>query len=119
MIEILFAIMVLVSLVYVLLPLFDEPCWPILKKGTLTELRSAKKEGLMAISDLDSEYEMGKLTKDDYVYLRESLKGEVAPVLKKEMDIQKQEKSKPEELPTDNVTSDLVREVIRICGIKH
>ena len=119
MIEILFAIMVVAALVYVLLPLFDEPCWPFLKKGVLTELRSAKKEGLMAISDLDNEYEMGKLTKEDYVSLRESLKREVAPVLKKEMEIAKQEESKPAELPTDNTTSDLVREVIRICGIKH
>lgn len=118
MIEILFAIMVLVSLLYILIPLFDEPCWPFLKKGLLTELRSSKKEGLMAISDLDNEYEMGKLTKDDYLSLRESLKSEVAPVLKKEMEIQKQEESKPEELSSDNVSSNLVREVIRICGIK-
>ena len=117
--EILFAVMVILSFVYILIPLFGEPGWPFLKKGVLTDLRSAKRQGLTAISDLDSEYEMGKLTNDDYVSLRESLKSEVAPVLRKEMDIKAHEDSKPVELPPDKFTSNLVREVIRICGIKH
>jgi hypothetical protein len=119
MIEIVFAVMVIASFVYILVPLFGEPCWPFLKKGVLTDLRSAKKEGLTAISELDSEYEMGKLTNDDYVSLRESLKREVTPVIRKEMDIKALEESKPVELPADKFTSNLVREVIRICGIKH
>ena len=117
--EILFAVMVIVSFVYILIPLFGEPCWPFLKKGVLTDLGSAKREGLMAISDLDAEYEMGKLTNDDYLSLRESLKSEVTPVLRKEMDIKAHEESKPVELPPDKFTSSLVREVVRICGIKH
>jgi hypothetical protein len=117
--EILFAIMVIVSFVYILIPLFGEPFWPFLKKGVLTDLRSAKKEGLLAISDLDTEYEMGKLTNDDYVSLRKSLKSEVTPVLKKEMDIKADKESNPMELTPDKFTSNLLREVIRICGIKH
>ncbi len=117
--EILFAVMVIVSFVYILIPLFGEPCWPFLKKGVLTDLRSAKKEGLMAISELDTEYEMGKLTNDDYVSLRASLKKEVTPVLKKEMDIKAHEELKPVKLLTDKFTSNFIKEVIRICGIKH
>jgi hypothetical protein len=119
MMDILFAIIVFVSFVYILVPLFGEPCWPFLKKGALTDLRRAKKEGLMAISDLDTEYEMGKLTNDDYVSLRESLKREVTPVLRKERDIKSHDVTTPVELPPDKFTSNLVREVIRICGIKH
>lgn len=119
MIEILFAFMVIVSFVYILIPLFGEPCWPFLKKGVLTDLRSTKREGLMAISDLDAEYEMGKLTNDDYLSLRASLKSEVAPVLRKEMEMKIQKDIEPAALPQDRFTSNLVREVIRICGIKH
>lgn len=117
--EILLAVMVIFSFVYILFPLFGEPCWPYLKKGILTELRSVKKEGLIAISDLDTEYEMGKLTHDDYASLRERLKKEVTPVLRKEMDINAQVELKPMELPQNKLTSNLAGEVIRICSIKH
>jgi hypothetical protein len=117
--EILFAVMVIVSFVYILIPLFGEPFWPFLKKGVLIDLLSAKKEGLMAISELDTEYEMGKLTNDDYVSFRENLKQEVAPVIRKEMDIKAHEESKPVKLPTDKFTSNFIKEVIRICGLKR
>ncbi|GMR03177.1 MAG: hypothetical protein BMS9Abin21_004 [Thermodesulfovibrionia bacterium] len=117
--EILFNIIMLLLLVYVLMPLFKEPYWPFLKRGLLSELHSAKKEGLMAISDLDAEYEMGKLTKDDYVSLRNSLKSEIAPVLKKETEIAEHEVAALSEQPVNSRTENLFREVIRICGINR
>lgn len=117
--EILFNIIILLLLVYVLMPLFKEPYWPFLKRGLLSELQSAKKEGLMAISELDSEYEMGKLTKDDYVFLRNRLKSEIVPVLKKETEITGNEVAALSEQPKNNLTEKLLREVIRICSINR
>jgi hypothetical protein len=99
--------------------LFDEPSWPFLKKGVLSELRSAKKEGLMAISDLDFEYEMGKLTQDDYIFLRDNLKSEVSPVLKKEMEITGNRILKQVDSSSNNLTPNLLREVIRICSLRR
>ncbi|MEF9426933.1 MAG: hypothetical protein L0956_07100 [Candidatus Mariimomonas ferrooxydans] len=117
--EILFNIIVFLLLVYVLMPLFKEPYWPFLKRGLLSELQSDKKEGLMAISDLDTEYEMGKLTKDDYVFLRNRLKSEIVPVLKKETEIAGNEIAALPEQPKSNLTENLFREVIRICSINR
>ncbi len=117
--EILFNIIILLLLVYVLMPLFKEPYWPLLKRGLLSELHSAKKEGLMAISELHTEYEMGKLTKDDYVFLRNRLKSEIAPVLKKETEIAGNEVAALSEQPVNNLAENLLREVIRICGINR
>ncbi len=112
----LFSTIILLSLIYVLIPLFTEANWPFLKRGMLSELRSARKEGILAISDLDDEYAMGKLTRDDYARLRDSLKHEVAPVLKKEMEISGAETPVPGQ---NGLTPSLLREVIRICGLKH
>lgn len=118
MTTVLFSVIILVSLFYVLIPLFKEPYWPFLKRSVLSELHSARKEGLMAISDLDTEYEMGKLSRTDYVLLRDSLKIEIAPILKKEREMAGKEHSEPAGR-TDNITLKMLREVVRICGIKH
>lgn len=117
MIAVFFSILVLITLLYVFSPLFGETYWPFLSKGNLTELHHARKEGIWAISDVDSEYEMGKLTKDDYTFLREYLKGEVAPVLKEEKDILNSALM-PEKEISEDLKKDIIREVVRIWGKK-
>ena len=119
MTALLFVLILLISLIYVLFPLFNEPYWPFLKRGTLSELHSAHKEGVMAISDLDEEYAMGKLTNEDYVHIRDGLKHEIVPVMKKEMEISREETAFPHSTGRNGLTAGLLREVIRICGIKN
>ncbi len=115
MIEIIFFLFVLIALIYVLSPLVGENHWPFLSKGKLTEIHNARKEGIWAISDVDSEYEIGKLTKDDHALLRDYLKREVAPVIKAEKDL-----LDPALQPVKGISAglkkDLMREVVRICG---
>jgi hypothetical protein len=119
MMTVLFITIILISFVYILVPLCYEAYWPFMKGGTLSELHSVRKEGVMAISDLDDEYAMGKLTKEDYIYLREGLKHEIAPVLKKEMEMAGKETPGSDGPGQDSFTTGLLREVIRICGLKH
>ena len=44
-------------------------------------LSDSKERGLRALKDLDLDYAMGKLSKDDYEQSREILTGEVAAIL--------------------------------------
>jgi hypothetical protein len=44
-------------------------------------LADSKERGLRALKDLDFDYAMGKLSKDDYEQLRQSLTREVAAIL--------------------------------------
>lgn len=115
MIAILFSFFVLISLIYILSPLLGETHWPFLSKGKLTEIHNARKEGIWAISDVDSEYEMGKLTKDDHAFLRNFLKSEVAPVIRAEKDIL-DPALKPVKGISEELKKDLIREVVRIWG---
>jgi hypothetical protein len=117
MIAIIFFLFVLIALIYILSPLVGETHWPFLSKGKLTEIRSARKEGIWAISDVDSEYEMGKLTKDDHALLRNYLKGEVVPVIRAEKDLLGP-LLKPVKGISEGLREDLMREVVRICGKK-
>lgn len=117
MIAILFSFFVLISLVYILSPLLGEAHWPFLSKGKLTEIHNARREGIWAISDVDAEYKMGKLTQDDHVFLRNYLKGEVAPVLKEEKDILARA-LRPTKGISEDLKQDLMREVVRIWGRK-
>lgn len=117
MIAILFSFFVLISFIYILSPLLGETHWPFLSKGKLTEIHNARKEGIWAISDVDSEYEMGKLTKDDHAFLRNFLKSEVAPVIRAEIDIL-DPALKPVKGISEELKKDLIREVVRIWGRK-
>ena len=90
-----FFFLILFSLVYVLGPLLKESYWPFLRKGVFTEIHGDKKEGIWAISDIDFEYEMGKLTTEDYTSTRQHLKETVLPVMEKERDFSKKITLKP------------------------
>lgn len=117
MILIIFSILVLIALIYILSPLLGETHWPFLSKGKVTEIHNARKEGIWAISDVDTEYEMGKLTKDDYAVLRDYLKSEVVPVITAEQDLLSP-LLKPVKGISEGLREDLMREVVRICGKK-
>jgi hypothetical protein len=116
---ILFGVIIFGSFIYILMPLFGEPCWPFLNRGNLSDLHSARKEGVLAISELDEEYAMGKLTKEDYQQLREGLKHEVAPILKKEIEMTGKDIHASVVPSRNGVTGSLLREVARICGLKR
>ncbi len=115
---ILFFFLILFSLVYVLGPLLKESYWPFLRKGVFTEIHGDKKEGIWAISDVDFEYEMGKLTREDYASTREFLKRQAFPVLEKERDFSKKIILKPGKEISKNLKKDITKEVLRICGKK-
>jgi hypothetical protein len=119
MIAVLFGAVIFVSCIYILIPLFGDPCWPFLERGNLSDLHSARKEGVRAISDLDEEYAMGKLTKEDYEQLRDALKHEVAPILKKEIEMTGKDMYATAGPGRNGITGILLREVIRICGLKR
>ena len=113
---ILFFLLILFSLLYVLSPLLKESYWPFLRKGAFTEIHGDKKEGIWAISDIDFEYEMGKLTREDYASTREFLKRQALPVLEKERDFSKKIIVKPRKEISKSLKKDIIKEVLRICG---
>ncbi len=116
MIVLLFFILILFFLVYIFIPLMKESYWPFLRKGIFSEIHGDKKVGIWAISDIDFEYEMGKLTTEDYASTREFLKGEVLPVLERERNFSKEIILKPKKELSRVLKKDIIREVLKICG---
>ena len=115
---ILFFILMLIFLVYIFLPLMKEIYWPYTKKGELAEIRRNKKEGIRAISDIDFEFEMGKLTGEDYASTREFLKKQAVPALEKERDFSERLFSGPKKEISKKLKKEITGEVLRICGKK-
>ncbi|MEE9524271.1 MAG: hypothetical protein V3V59_05905 [Thermodesulfovibrionales bacterium] len=113
---VLFSVFVVMSLFYIFSPMFSDVYWPYLKKGMLDDLQSSRTEGIWAISDVDSEYEMGKLTKDEHAFLRKNLKEEVVPIIKQERDILKGDTLAPKREISRELKENIIKEVIRICG---
>ncbi len=111
-----FFLLVLITLLYVFRPLLGESYWPFFGKGEFAELHEDKREGIWAISDLDFEYEAGKLTRDDYLSTREYLKGDVIPVLERERALSGKTASRPERAISEGLKKDIILEVSRICG---
>lgn len=115
-----FFLLALACLLYMGSPLVMQKYWPALKSSPLSELQRARKEGIWAISDVDNEYEMGKLTEADHAYLRQRLKAELLVVME-------QEKKLTEDISMPAEDSDispplkknLLAEVLRVCGIQR
>jgi hypothetical protein len=105
-----------VFLVYILVPLMKESYWPFIRRGALAEIHEEKKEGLWAISDIDFEYEMGKLTREDYASTREFLKKQTLPVLEREKNLSEKIILKPKKEISRDLKKDINKEVLRICG---
>ncbi len=118
MMVILFFILISASLAYILLPLAGENYWPFVSEGTLAGIQTEKKEGVQAISDIDFEFEMGKLTEEDHASTREYLKRQALPALKMERDLLDRMGLNPKQEISRKLKRDINKEVLRICGKK-
>ncbi|NOZ68233.1 MAG: hypothetical protein GXP46_03085 [Deferribacteres bacterium] len=118
MMLVIFFVLMLAFLAYIFLPLAQDSYWPFVRRGALAGIQGDKKEGLWAISDVDFEYEMGKLTREDYISTRESLKREALHVLERERDLSEKIALKPKREISEALKKDITREVLRICGKK-
>ena len=98
------------------MPFASDRFWPYITKQKYSVLASAKKEGIWAISDVDNEYEMGKLSEEDYNSLRKHLKAEVLPVLKKEKELLESIRYEDGAEISLQLKHDLYKEGIRHCG---
>ncbi|HDH01039.1 MAG TPA: hypothetical protein ENG80_04435 [Nitrospirae bacterium] len=106
----------LLLLFYILSPIFGERYWPFMRGGVFEQLYGERKTGIWAISDVDAEYEMGKLTEEDHSLLREQFKAEVAPVLLREKELTINSGLSPEKGLSGELREEMIKEVIRICG---
>lgn len=116
---ILFFCVMLVVLCYLALPIFRQPYWPCRATSPLSEIRKEKRKGIWAIADVDSEYEMGKLTDSDYTDLRGHLKDELLLVMDKEKNLLKNSGRIPDRDIRPQLKKKLLLEVARICGLKR
>jgi hypothetical protein len=116
---ILFFCITLAALFYLVLPILRQPYWPCRETSPLSETRKEKRKGIWAIADVDSEYEMGKLTESDYTALRSNLKNELLLVMNKEKNLLQSSGRIPEKDIRPQLKNKLLIEVARICGLKR
>ncbi len=116
---ILFFCITLAALFYLALPILRQPYWPCRKTSPLSETRREKRKGIWAIADVDSEYEMGKLTESDYTALRSNLKNELLLVMNMEKNLLQSSGRIPEKDIRPELKNKLLIEVARICGLKR
>jgi len=116
---IVFFILILASLIYVGAPLLRERLWPQLEERPVSQIQRKKREGIWAISDVDNEYEIGKLTEEDHQTLRASLKEDLVDVMQQERNILEAGSiPKDRDIPRP-LKQRLISEVVRICGIQQ
>lgn len=113
-----FFVLALAALIYAASPLLWERFWPAFDKSLVIEIQREKKEGIWAISDVDSEYEMGKLTDHDYTALRAHLKEDLIKVMQKEKALLKNTEHQAIASVAPVFKRKLLSEVLRICGTK-
>jgi hypothetical protein len=116
---IIFFCITLAAIFYLAFPIFREPYWPCRETATLSEIRKEKRKGIWAIADVDSEYEMGKLTDSDYATLRAQLKKELLLIMNRERSLLESPGRTPDRDITPAVKNKLLLEVSRICGLKR
>jgi|Deesub1362A_J573_1020465.scaffolds.fasta_scaffold32171_2 hypothetical protein len=118
MIVLLLVLITIAILLYVAVPLVREPYWQFVNLRRLKEIYEEKKTGLWAITDIDNEYEMGKLSEEDYKLLREQFKSEILPVLKRERELTGMERidGKDGDRYAEKIREEALSEVIRIWG---
>jgi hypothetical protein len=115
----LFFCITLAALFYLAFPIFRQPYWPCRETSPLSEIRKEKRKGIWAIADIDSEYEMGKLTQGDYTALRTNLKNELLLVMNKEKSLLQSGGRVPDRDIRPQLKKKLLLEVARICGLKR
>ena len=116
---ILFFCITIAAFIYLALPIFRQPYWPCKEISLLSEIKKEKRNGIWAIADVDSEYEMGKLTESDYTTLRSHLKNELLLVMNKEKKLLQNSGRIPDKDIRPELKNKLLIEVARICGLKH
>lgn len=119
MILLLFFCITLAAFFYLAIPVFKQPYWPCRETSPLAEIRKEKRKGIWAIADVDSEYEMGKLTEKDHAALRTQLKKELLQIMNRERALLESSGSTPEMDIEPGLKNKLLLEVSRICGLKH
>ena len=115
---IVFFVLAIATLAYAGAPLLKERSWPQLESHPVTDIQREKREGLWAIADVDSEYEMGKLTTEDHAALRVRMKAELATIMQRERSMSGQTYSSGESDIPPVLKKKLLFEVMRICGIQ-
>lgn len=118
MILFLLVLITIAVFLYVAVPLVRESYWQFVNLRRLKEIYEEKKTGLWAITDIDNEYEMGKLSEEDYRLLREQFKSEILPVLKRERELTGMEHidGKDSDRHIEKIREEALSEVIRIWG---
>ncbi len=114
-----FFVLAIATLAYAGLPLLRERTWPELDSHPVTDIQREKREGLWAIADIDSEHEMGKLTKEDHAALRVRMKEELAVTIQKERSMAGHAYASGERDIPLPLKKKLLFEVLRICGIQR
>ena len=115
---IVFFTLALASVIYIGVPLLSERLWPQLESRPASQMQREKREGIWAISDVDNEYEIGKITEEDHLKLRASLKEELAEIMQRERNMMKAgDLTKDRDIPRP-LKKRLLFEVMRICGIQ-
>ena len=118
MIYVLLFLITAAIVLYMALPLAKDKYWPFVNIKRLKEISEEKTVGMWAITDIENEYQMGKLSEEDYRLLREQFKSEVIPLLKREQELIGKGVLK-ERLNGDldeETRQKVLLEVLRICG---
>ena len=118
MVIVVFFVLAIATLVYAGSPLLKERSWPQIESHPVTDIQREKREGLWAISDVDSEYEMGKLTTEDHAKLRARMKAELAVIIHRERSMAGHAYASGESDIPPGLKKKLLFEVMRICGIQ-
>ena len=119
MILFLFFCITLAAVFYLAFPILGQPYWPCRETSPLAQIRKEKRKGIWAIADVDSEYEMGKLTENDYAALRSQLKKELLQVMNREKSLLKGAGQTPDMDMNPALKNKLLLEVSRLCGLKR
>ena len=118
MIYVLLFLITATIVLYMALPLAKDKYWPFVNIKRLKEISEEKTVGMWAITDIENEYQMGKLSEEDYRLLREQFKSEIIPLLKREQELIGKGVFK-ERLNGDldeETRQKVLLEVLRICG---
>lgn len=118
MIYVLLFLITAAIVLYMALPLAKDKYWPFVNIKRLKEISEEKTVGMWAITDIENEYQMGKLSEEDYRLLREQFKSEIIPLLKREQELIGKGVLK-ERLNGDldeETRQKVLLEVLRICG---
>jgi hypothetical protein len=105
-------------LIYTGMPLLREQYWPFVNLSKLREITEEKRTGIWAITDIENEFQMGKLSEEDYNMLMEQFRSEILPVLKREQELLGKSPGTSGENGnlSEGVRQRVLLEVLRICG---